>query len=402
MKKRILLVLPLAALATGCGEADPMESVKKTLPEDVEVVEKDEDHKDIIAEYIDDAFVDLVNVSDEIAVYHLSIDLSLSVNGQMGEGMYYSGSSTMKGDLLFGYGTAYIEDKPYTSAFIKLSHFTVNETIHLPQAMKEEMPIPENMSLNDVNLYVYATESEEGTFAYVDLSDETIQNYAKLILGMNGYTGDEDEILDSLLGKKDEETGYRPGLAEVNVSQLIKMFDDANPYHEPLPQQMIDQPLSYFLTMGKAEAEGLKTDMSGIAETVLEFITPDVGVKYSETSDPSEMAAIESVSIAANVRSSQIATALGVTDADLPVHGVAGLLITVGDETGSDGYALQQLSLSANMYGNIEGFNFSFNGSLNLEAAYNELAELIVPLPAELELYSDVTEGIYHLYELLK
>ena len=374
--------------------------------DDVEVIEDTDETKTVIEEYFTDAFVSVVNISDNKVVYHLSVDFSMTTEGSMGEGLNYSGGSSVKGDLLFGYEVKYVEDNPYTSAFFQAINFTLSEHMSFPEAVKEKMSIPEAISFSNVNFYGYVTESADGTLAYLDLSDHSIQDYAKLVIESNGYAAFADGILNAVLGDKIEGTEYRPGLVKVDVSKLIKDIDDLDDSaeHEALPEDLVKQPLSYYLSMGRMGVAEIEETVAGLAESVLTVVTPQVGVKYAEKEhpeDPAEMSELVSTSFVLNVSSAEVAANFGVSEEQLPIHGVAGLLVTVGDETGAELYALQELKLQANLSGDFEEFKFSFNGLFHLEASYNDQAELVVPLNDELLQFNDITTVIFAYYQLI-
>ena len=104
---------------------------------------------------------------------------------------------------------------------------------------------------------------------------------------------------------------------------------------------------------------------------------------------------LDKTSIAINVSSAQIAAALEIPPEYMPVNGVAGLLVSVGMDKGSEDYALEEISLSANVSGSIEEVSFAINGSVSLTALYNEQATMKVLGETEKPNYADVTASVY-------
>lgn len=384
MKKTILLVVPALALLASCGSSDPMAAVKKDLPEDVEVVVPSEEEPGVIEEYVADTLNEMVNIFEEKAVYHLSANFSSNANGKM-EGDDYRGSSVMKGDLYFGYETVMVEEKPFTSAFLKLENFTVQTTLSLPKEIKEKMPIPETFSLTNVSLYAFVSETPNGTYAYLDLSNHELQDYAKLVMTLNEVPEAEIEAyLDGFLGQKIEGSEYRPGLVYADVTTILEQFD--------LDEDLVAKPLSWGLAYASEAMSEIKEEIAEFADMFLEYVSPVVGVKYSDVGEG--MQALEKTSLVLNVSSAEIAAAMEVPADQMPINGVAGLLVSVGMENGSEDYALEELNLSANISGSLEEISFAFNGSLQLTASYNEQAEMVVPTAKEIEQYMDITDVI--------
>ena len=393
MKKRLLMVVPVIALLASCG-SDPMDAVRKSLPGDVAVVDPGKVDQDVIDEYISDAFEEMFYSLEYKAVYNLSVDLSFSVNGTNEAGTF-SGSSRIKGDITLGYDMVLVEDVAYSSIFLKVSGLTVESNLKLPDAMKEEMPIPESISIRNVDFYAYAFESELGAYAYVDLSNHSLQDYAKTALSLSGIKQEEiDGMLDSLLGEKIEGTEYRPGLAEIDLTDLFTQIDQAKTAQgaEPASEDDLEHPISLLLDLGDSGVEDIKTGFNEMVSDILPALSPVVGVKYSD--EGGEVAGLEKTSIVMNVSSSQVAEAIGIPADQMPVQGVAGLLVTVGMDKGSEMYCLEELSLSANVSGNIEGVSFSFNGSVSLTATYNEEATMVTLTEEEMKTYSPITDEL--------
>ena len=64
-------------------------------------------------------------------------------------------------------------------------------------------------------------------------------------------------------------------------------------------------------------------------------------------------------------------------------------------DKGSEDYALEEISLSANVSGSIEEVSFAINGSVSLTALYNEQATMKVLGETEKPNYADVTASVY-------
>ena len=395
MKKRLLMVVPILALLTSCGETDPMDAVRKSLPDDVSVVDSAKEGEGVVEEYIDDAFKEMLNISEIRSVYHLAADLSVSTSVVV-ENATYGGNVRLKGDLYFGFETVTVDEKSYSSLFLDLDNFTLNSHINLPDEVKLKMPIPEDIAFNDVSLFAYATELEDGAVAYFDLSDHEIQNYAKTVLEANGLTEEQIEsTLDSLLGEKIEGSEYRPGFALVNVTNLLESINEARVAKgaEAMEEQEMLHPITAILTFAQEFVGQIETSMNEFVSEFLPVVSPIVGVKMTEAGEGVE--GLDKTSIAINVSSAQIAAALEIPPEYMPVNGVAGLLVSVGMDKGSEDYALEEISLSANVSGAIEETSFAINGSVSLTALYNEQATMQEVGEIEKPNYADVTASVY-------
>lgn len=397
MKKRLLMVVPVLALLTSCGETDPMEAVRKSLPDDVSVVDPAKEGASVVEEYIDDAFKEMLNISEMRSVYHLAADLSVSTSVVV-ENATYGGNVRLKGDLYFGFETVTVDEKSYSSLFLDLDNFTLNSHLNLPDEVKEKMPIPEDIAFNDVNLFAYATELEYGTVAYFDLSNHVLQDYIKTELVLNKMTEEQIETtLDSLLGEKIEGSEYRPGLALVNVTTLLESINEARVAEgaEAMEEQEMLHPITAILTFAQEFVGQIETSMNEFVSEFLPLVSPIVGIKMTEISEGVE--GLDKTSIAINVSSAQIAAALEIPPEYMPVNGVAGLLISVGMDNGSEDYALEEINLSANVSGAIEEVSFAINGSVSLTATYNEQATMEELGETEKLNYADVTVTVYGL-----
>lgn len=397
MKKRLLMVVPLLALLTSCGETDPMDAVRKTLPDDVSVVDPATEEAGVVEEYIDDAFKEMLNISEIRSVYHLAADLSV-LTSVVVENATYGGNVRLKGDLYFGFETVTVDEKSYSSIFLDLDKLTLNSHLNLPDKVKEKMPIPEDIAFNDVSLFAYATELEDGTVAYFDLSNHVLQDYIKTELVLNKMTEEQIETtLDSLLGEKIEGSDYRPGLALIDVTSLLESINEARVAEgaEAMEEQEMLLPITAILTFAQEFVGQIETSMNEFVSEFLPFVSPIVGIKTTETSGGVE--GLDKTSIAINVSSDQIAAALEIPAEQMPINGVAGLLISVGMDKGSEDYALEEISLSANVSGAIEEVSFAVNGSVSLTALYNEQATMEELGETEKLNYADVTATIYGL-----
>lgn len=395
MKKRLLMVVPVLALLTSCGEADPMEAVRKSLPDDVSVVDPAKEGEGVVEEYIDDAFKEMLNISEMRSVYHLAADLSASTSVVV-ENATYGGNARLKGDLYFGFETVTVDEKSYSSLFLNLENFTLNSHLNLPDEVKEKMPIPEDISFNNVSLFAYATELEDGTVAYFDLSDHVLQDYIKTELVLTKMPEEQIETtLDSLLGEKIEGSEYRPGLALVDVTKLLESINEARVAEgaAAMEEQEMLHPITAILTFAQEFVGQIETSMNEFVSEFLPLVSPIVGIKTTEISEGQE--GLDKTSIAINVSSAQIAAALEIPPEYMPVNGVAGLLISVGMDKGSEDYALEEISLSANVSGTIEEVSFAINGSVSLTALYNEQATMEELDETEKSNYADVTASVY-------
>lgn len=396
MKKRLLMVVPVLALLASCGEADPMEAVRKSLPDDVSVVDPAKEEEGVVEGYIDDAFKEMLNVSEMRSVYHLAADLSVSTSVAV-ENVTYGGNVRLKGDLYFGFETVVTADeKSYSSLFLDLDKFTLNSHLNLPDEVKEKMPIPEDIAFNNVNLFVYATELEDGTVAYFDLSNQVLQDYIKTELALTEMPEEQIETtLDSLLGEKIEGSEYRPGLALVDVTKLLESINEARVAEgaQAMEEQEMLHPITAILTFAQEFVGQIETNMNEFVSEFLPFVSPIVGIKTTEISEGEE--GLDKTSIAINVSSAQIADALKIPAAQFPINGVAGLLVSVGMDKGSEDYALEEISLSANVSGSIEEVSFAINGSVSLTASYNEQATMEELGETEKLNYADVTASVY-------
>ncbi len=397
MKKRLLMVIPTIALLASCGKADPLAEVSKSLPGDVDVVNPSQVEQGVIDEYISDAFNEMFYSLEYKAVYSLSVDLSLSLNGATEAGAF-TGSARVKGNVLLGYDVHVIEEIPYSSVFLKVSGLTVESNISLPDSMKQKMPVPENISIKDVDLFAYGFESELGAFGFVDLSNHALQDAAKNALVSSGLAEEDiNEYLDTLLGEKTQGSEYRPGLAAIDLVDLFTQIDKyrASQGAEPSSEDILQHPITYLLSMGDAEMESIRIDFNELMEDILPALSPVVGTKY--TVESADVVGLEKTSIVMNVSSSQVAAAMGIPENQMPVNGVAGVLLSVGVDKGSEDYALEELNLSANVSGNMEGFSFSFNGSVSLTVSYNDQATMETLSEAQMDTYRPITNELAQL-----
>jgi len=397
MKRRLLMVVPVIALLAGCGKTDPMAEVSKSLPGDVVEVNPNQVEQGVIDEYISDAFNEMFYSLEYKAVYNLSVDLSLSLNGATEAGAF-TGSARVKGDIAVGYDSVIKEEVPYSSVFLKVSGLTVESNISLPDSMKQEMPVPENISIKDVDLFAYGFESELGAYGFVDLSNHSLQDAAKNALVSSGFKEEDiNHYLDTFLGEKTQGSEYRPGLAAIDLVDLFTKIDEyrASQGAEPASEDVLQHPITNFLAMGDAEMESIKIDFNELMEDILPALSPVVGTKYSVES--SDVVGLEKTSIVMNVNSSQVAAAMGIPENQMPINGVAGLLLSVGIDKGSENYALEELSLSANLSGNMEGFSFSFNGSVSLNVLYNDQATMETLSETQMSTYRPITDELAQL-----
>lgn len=397
MKRRLLMVVPVIALLAGCGKTDPMAEVSKSLPGDVVEVNPNQVEQDVIDEYISDAFNEMFYSLEYKAVYNLSVDLSLSLNGATEAGAF-TGSARVKGDIAIGYDSVIKEEVPYSSVFLKVSGLTVESNISLPDSMKQEMSVPENISIKDVDLFAYGFESELGAYGFVDLSNHSLQDAAKNALVSSGFKEEDiNKYLDTLLGEKTQGSEYRPGLAAIDLVDLFTQIDNyrASQGAEPASEDVLQHPITNLLSMGDTEMESIKIDFNELMKDILPALSPVVGTKYSVESD--DVVGLEKTSIVMNVNSSQVAAAMGISENQMPINGVAGLLVSVGIDKGSENYALEELSLSANLSGNMEGFSFLFNGSLSLNVLYNDQATMETLSEAQMSTYRPITNELTQL-----
>lgn len=397
MKRRLLMVVPVIALLAGCGKTDPMAEVSKSLPGDVVEVNPNQVEQGVIDEYISDAFNEMFYSLEYKAVYNLSVDLSLSLNGATEAGAF-TGSARVKGDIAIGYDSVIKEEVPYSSVFLKVSGLTVESNISLPDSMKQEMLVPENISIKDVDLFAYGFESELGAYGFVDLSNHSLQDSAKNALVSSGFKEEDiNKYLDTLLGEKTQGSEYRPGLAKIDLVVLFTKIDEyrASQGAEPVSKDELQHPITSLLTMGDTEMESIKIDFNELMEDILPALSPVVGTKYSVESD--DVVGLEKTSIVMNVNSSQVAAAMGIPENQMPINGVAGLLLSVGIDKGSENYALEELNLSANLSGNMEGFSFLFNGSVSLNVLYNDQATMETLSEAQMNTYRPITNELAQL-----
>ena len=404
MKKRLLLVLPIVAFLVGCGETDPMAEVSKSLPDDVEKVDPEKAEEGEIAEYVSDTVNGFFNFSEEKVVYNLSIDLNVSVNGKEGNDSY-SATTYIKGGIGLGYEVMEYESVEYGAMFVNITDLTVRLNLNLPAAAKEKMPIPENVSLSNVNLFAYVAETPEGALGFIDLSDHTIQDFIKSTIIANDIPEIfADGILDSVLGEKEEGSQYRPGKVLVNVSHILEEISKSRVAEgaEPFDEKLINHPVLYLLSMGISELAEVQENYGMLVSAFLPAFGPIVGIKEDTPADPSEMVGLDKIALVLNISSGKVCELLGIQPEQLPVSGVAGLLLTVGMEKGEEiGYALEELALSANLTIKTEESDIHVNGSLGLDCAYNDVAEMIGISAEEYATYTDATEAVLSIIQLI-
>lgn len=402
MKKRLLLVLPVVAFLAGCGETDPMAEVQKSLPSDVEKIDPAEAEQGEIVEYIMDAVNGVFNIFEDKAVYNVAIDLSSSVSGKE-NGQAYSSNAFIKGNLSGGYEVVDHNGVNYGSAFLQVTNFTVSADLNLPEALKEEMPIPEHMAISNANFYACIVEThvedKDVAFAFFDLSDHSIQDYVKTTLLANEMPEAQvDLMLDVILGEKEEGEQYRPGKVHMNLSYILETLDEhfVALGKESIGEEAIAHPVLYFLEMAQDEATVYQQQYANMAMFVLASLNATIGIK-EEAVEPSEgaMVGLDKVSLVLNISSAQVAEMMGVAPETIPVNGVAGLLISVGMDNGEEkDYALEELSLSVNLTYSEPDMNVAARGSVSLTASYNQEAEMVYPSSEELTAYVDITDTV--------
>lgn len=376
MKKKLLLLLPIIPLAVSCGEADPMAEVAKSLPSDVQVVPvQSEEEKEAYTEIVDTAFENFLNPDDLTQYHELDIDVRFNVAG---EG--FSGSGSIKGEISLGIAKEYNEqtEKNYCSAFIAVKGLSVTENVNLPKEVT--IPIPSSMSFTDVDVSLLVTEMTTGVYAFLDGSDHEFQDLVHFVLASTGMP-EEDVVnpevpgevtygvqtyLDMFLGEKEEGEQYRPGHALINVRDLLNSI--GNYLEDPAPEEIVNAPVTYLSQMMVAQFVNWNDLILGYVDKALEMINPTVGVKVEDE-------LVVKTSVLLNVSTYSLAAQAGIDESTFPIHGYAGLLVSVGTENGSSIPCIEEVKLSANLNGAVEGVSFSVVGSVGLESYYEEQAE---------------------------
>ena len=375
MKKKLLLLLPIIPLAVSCGEADPMAEVAKSLPSDVQVVPvQSDEEKEAYTEIVDTAFENFLNPDDLTQYHELNIDVSFNTAGQD-----FSGSGSIKGKISFGIAKEYDEqaEKNYCGAFIAVRDLSVTENMKLPE--NSEMPIPGSMSFTGVDVSLIVTEMTTGVYAFLDGSDHEFQDLVHFVLASSGMP-EEDVVnpevpgevtygvqtyLDMFLGEKEEGEQYRPGHALINVRDLL---NDIGTYlDDPAPEEIVNAPVTYLSQMMVAQFVNWNDLILGYVDKALEMINPTVGVKVEDE-------LVVKTSVLLNVSTYSLAAQNGIDESAFPIHGYAGLLVSVGTENGSSIPCIEEVKLSVNLNGAAEGVSFGVAGSIGLESYYEEQA----------------------------
>lgn len=405
MKFKYLSVIPLVCMLASCG-SDPMASVSQSLPSDVEQVNSQTEQVKYAAA-VEKAIAGFDNLDYYGAMYHLSLNYSVS-EVMAGQGMSASVFASVSGDLTFGFET--VSERmihAYSGAFIKLSNFSLNFSSVLPEAIKEYYPIPEQLNFSNINMAAYIFEGEDGATLYADLSDYNLQNAIQQGLALSGMPeeGKKDEktgeyvygindVMDTLLGERPAGSLYRPGKVSLNLSALLAAYAEENP-DAGISQSEIEKPLTFAIEEMKSYVGEALEDIVGYLPMVCAALQPVVGVKTEQALIGEQ---VVKTSVVMNVSSADIINKFQIPAEQFPVNGYAGLMFSVGTDAGSKYPALEELKLSVNASINQgQGVNASINGSLSLDAHYDEQVELPTLSEQEIKEYNDITEEILDL-----
>lgn len=369
MRKRIFTMIPLVALLASCGSApDPLAAVAKQLPSDVTPVSTSTpEQQETYSRALNKVMEGITTFDFSKSVYELSLGLSVSVSGSY-QGVAFSGSVGLSGSVTVGFDQYEENEEIYSRMFMSVDNLSFTANINLPSAMLERMPvtIPTRMNYS-LKFAEYIEETPSGTFVYADYSDHGLQDIIKKFVEINVEEAkDIEDALDAILGEKGV-SGYRPGLAKINLSSILpEIYQDMT--NKALPPAIANKPISYAMDMMGDSIEEFLSKAGDMLPAIVELASPYVGVQ-SNGNELGKVTAVFNVNVASLIQQA------GGDPSQVPVSGVFGLLVSVGTDHGSTVPVLEQLDLSANMTVSLQGFTIGVNGSLAFNAYFGSQAE---------------------------
>ena len=407
MKIKHLFVLPLVALLASCGnEGAKAYPVDQKLPEDLQVVESEDD----AYAYVEDKIVtSIFNFNEEDAAYHLAIDANISYSQSP---MAVKGA--VKGDVYFAYEGL---EGGIHDAYLFVQGLDLNLKVTVPTENNKTRTLSFVGKGVDFTLY-YVESLVDDTYvttdAYLDLSDEGLQDLVYSVLNTMGYIESRemfDQMLLFLFGADN------PGYLHIDVSDVLysvnkKLKADWDAEQELLPPEEREEypgTLGYFADAPFSTAFGLLKyylsqwlagQFQEIKGTILQII-PMIGATIAVNPENYRKEGFSSASLLLNGSAKGIAEKLGASKEDLKyIPDVRfGLLVSVGNETGADSFALQELKLGLDIK-NMEvdeGVKVSVQAQLSLECSYND--EVLLPFPENFDAYTANIDAM--LVELL-
>lgn len=406
MKKKFLSIIPMVALLASCG-SDPMAAVSQTLPNDVEKVDSKADPV-LYTRAVDEIFDGMNEMDYEAASYHLSVDYSMSESGSV-RGVSISGSARVSGDLYFGFEQAVVEKEKFSYVYLEAKNLTVFSNMNMSQQGPESIAMPSTIDFKNVNFGAYLAETEAGALGILDLSDHALQDgILKLLLDMgyelegqesgDMYISGANDMLDMFLGEKIKDSNYRPGLVSLNLSELLEAYDalqaKIQDEYVPLSESEIKHPVSFVISEAMGAIDDLFEQVQAYLPMILAAVEPAIGVELEHTALGD---LITKSSLAANVSSADLCSKLNIDPSEFPVSGYAGILISVGMDTGANYPVLEELKLAANVSYSMEGLSVSINGHIYFDGSYEDKAS-IREFTGDVESATDLTDLVIELF----
>ena len=397
MKLKHLFTLPLVALLASCdkGGATPYK-VAQSMPDDVDIVASktaEGEPSDEYAEYLDDLVDGILNVDFAQASYRLHVDGSYSMSEDE-----MSTKESFKGDIVLAYAEGENETHNMYLALEDFS-FSYKMTINYSQG-KETY----SFSGKGLDLQLFVVESGTNCDLYADLSDKELQDCVFNVLKQNEMIETREQfdgMLEYLLGEGN------PGYLHIDATSVLTRVDGEleeawNEEQAQLPEEertpyqsmiapFVTSPVTMLLGMGRnyfdefVAGDEFKEYM-GMVEMYLPLVQPALGVKYEDVSETEQV--LSKVSICYNGSLKDVMKAAGAPAEALDnVPNVRfGLTVSVGDENGSEGYALQELGVGVDFGISDRYQTMSIKANASLECHYGEQA--VIPFPQTFEAYA--------------
>lgn len=397
MNKKLFLALPLVALLASCNAkgGDSIPSAKKQVLPEGSVEATEEQQAGCYALLTPS----ILSISDNMMI-NLHLDADVKVSGKIEETKVNS-HVKLNGDVSIAFDREEpVKDQPNYYAQIKAEDLSIYAKGLPFEALKGKTL---NYSGLDFTVQIIE-EYEKPVYLRADFSDHELQDAISDL--MSKFVPAEglqqmDAILTAILGAKGDD-GYRPGLTQVNVSQIVT---DINAYYEskgeevPVDPQTAAHPIETALIYLSYYVSGEK----GITQYIP--MIPALGQQLGFTVGAKLAAEGRGdISFVYNNSIANICKAMGMSAEDMknvPVKGNVGLLLTVGNTHGTDNVMLEELGVSAGVKYSMEGNTVVAGVDLGLSLLYNDMAEfdilssegiLDATMAAEIIIASFITE----------
>lgn len=375
MNKKLFLALPLVALLASCNAkgGDSIPSAKKqVLPEGSVVAETDEQK----AECYGLLTSSILSVSDNMMV-KLHLDTDVKVSGKI-EKTNVNSHVKLRGDVSLAFDCR----EPVTDQRDYYAQIKAEDLSIYAKGLPYEELKGKTLDYSGLDFTVQIIEEYgENVYVRADFSDHELQDAINDLMSslVPAESIDQMEvILGGILGQKGED-GYRPGIAEVNVTKIVT---DINDYFEhqgeeaPIDPQTAAHPIETVLIYLSNLVSGEK----GITKYIP--MIPAIGQQLGFTVGANPVGEGRGdISFVYNNSIANICKAMGMSAEDMkniPVKGNVGLLLTVGNTHGSEAIMLEELGVSAGIRYSMEGVTVVGSADLGLSFLYDDMAEFEV------------------------